>query len=162
MVLYSWRILLDWKSTNRKKWTKSLGRIWSSSRMDWRGKLHVQLVQIPRWYFVLAEKWVSPKRLSLLISIDNVSLYCSNRVKPNKFEKILFDNLQEPLPDISVSRPSSRVFWGIQVPGDSTQTVYVWLDALVNYLTCTGYPNENVWLMLLISSLYNNHFFFLV
>ena len=39
------------------------------------------------------------------------------------------------LRDLSVSRPSSRVNWGISVPGDPSQTVYVWLDALVNYLT---------------------------
>lgn len=52
--------------------------------------------------------------------------------------------MQEPLPDISVSRPTSRVHWGIRVPEDDSQTVYVWLDALVNYLTCAGYPNETV------------------
>lgn len=51
----------------------------------------------------------------------------------------------EPLPDISVSRPTSRVHWGIRVPEDDTQTIYVWLDALVNYLTVAGYsktPSE--------------------
>lgn len=55
--------------------------------------------------------------------------------------------MQEPLPDISVSRPTSRVHWGIKVPEDDSQTVYVWLDALVNYLTCAGYPNETVRLL---------------
>lgn len=39
------------------------------------------------------------------------------------------------LRDLSVSRPSKRQMWGIQVPGDETQMIYVWLDALVNYLT---------------------------
>lgn len=52
--------------------------------------------------------------------------------------------LKEPLHDISVSRPSNRVDWGIKVPDDSTQTIYVWLDALINYLTTIGYPNKNV------------------
>ena len=33
--------------------------------------------------------------------------------------------------------------WGITVPGDPTQTIYVWLDALVNYLTVTGYPHAS-------------------
>jgi methionyl-tRNA synthetase len=42
--------------------------------------------------------------------------------------------------EISVSRPTERISWGIKVPGDESQTVYVWLDALVNYLTVTGYP----------------------
>lgn len=69
-----------------------------------------------------------------------------NRVKPAKFEKILFDMLWEPLPDVSVSRPAQRVHWGVPVPNDETQTVYVWLDALVNYLTSAGYPNKEVFI----------------
>lgn len=44
----------------------------------------------------------------------------------------------EELSDISVSRPASRVGWGITVPEDETQTIYVWLDALVNYWTAGG------------------------
>lgn len=52
--------------------------------------------------------------------------------------------LKEPLRDISVSRPMNRVSWGIPVPGDDSQTVYVWLDALVNYLTSAGYPDPKV------------------
>lgn len=68
----------------------------------------------------------------------------SDRIKPKKFEKILLGFMDEPLPDISVSRPSNRVHWGIPVPGDDSQTIYVWLDALVNYLTSAGYPNDNV------------------
>ncbi|KAH8326261.1 hypothetical protein KR067_004547 [Drosophila pandora] len=64
------------------------------------------------------------------------------RIRPAKFEKILLDTLSEPLPDVSVSRPSNRVHWAIPVPDDSSQTVYVWLDALVNYLSALGYPDE--------------------
>lgn len=45
------------------------------------------------------------------------------------------------LKDLSVSRPSSRLQWGIRVPDDDTQTIYVWLDALINYITMTGYPS---------------------
>lgn len=56
----------------------------------------------------------------------------------------MLDTLSEPLPDVSVSRPSSRVHWGVNVPDDPSQTIYVWLDALVNYLTCAGYPNDSV------------------
>jgi methionyl-tRNA synthetase len=44
------------------------------------------------------------------------------------------------LADLSISRPTSRLSWGIPVPGDSNQIMYVWLDALSNYLTATGYP----------------------
>ena len=48
--------------------------------------------------------------------------------------------VEQGLTDLSISRPSERLKWGIAVPGDETQTIYVWLDALVNDLTRTGYP----------------------
>ena len=44
------------------------------------------------------------------------------------------------LEDLSISRPSHRLSWGIPVPGDESQTIYVWLDALLNYITFSGYP----------------------
>lgn len=48
---------------------------------------------------------------------------------------------------LSISRPTTRCSWGISVPDDPSQTIYVWLDALVNYLTAAGYPNlsHNLW-----------------
>jgi methionyl-tRNA synthetase len=48
--------------------------------------------------------------------------------------------VSEGLEDLSVSRPIERLSWGIQVPDDESQTIYVWLDALVNYITKAGYP----------------------
>lgn len=44
------------------------------------------------------------------------------------------------LEDLSVSRPHERLQWGVPVPTDPTQTIYVWLDALVNYISASGYP----------------------
>ena len=53
--------------------------------------------------------------------------------------------LEEPtLGDLSVSRPRQRLHWGLPVPGDSSHTIYVWMDALVNYLTVAGYPGPLV------------------
>jgi len=48
--------------------------------------------------------------------------------------------VSEDLEDLSISRPVDRLSWGIRVPDDETQTIYVWLDALVNYITKAGYP----------------------
>tara|TARA_R110002003_G_scaffold97_23_gene7939 strand:- start:6084 stop:6968 length:885 start_codon:yes stop_codon:yes gene_type:complete len=48
--------------------------------------------------------------------------------------------VESGLEDLSISRPYDRLTWGIRVPGDDTQTIYVWLDALVNYITKAGYP----------------------
>lgn len=47
------------------------------------------------------------------------------------------------LKDLSVSRHKSRLKWGIPVCGDEDHVMYVWLDALTNYITAIGYPNEN-------------------
>lgn len=46
--------------------------------------------------------------------------------------------LQKPLGDLSISRPRSRVAWGIPLPFDSDHVTYVWVDALINYLTASG------------------------
>ncbi|CAH8542838.1 unnamed protein product [Schistosoma turkestanicum] len=53
-------------------------------------------------------------------------------------------NIVDNVQDVSISRPKSRLDWGIKVPDDDEQTIYVWLDALVNYLTVTGFPWSNV------------------
>lgn len=53
------------------------------------------------------------------------------------------NNILEDLQDISVSRPVSSVSWGIPVPGDATQSIYVWIDAVSNYLTGCGYLADN-------------------
>ncbi len=46
------------------------------------------------------------------------------------------------LKDLSVSRHKSRLEWGIPVPEDKDHVMYVWLDALANYITAIGYPDE--------------------
>lgn len=48
----------------------------------------------------------------------------------------------EDIEDISVSRAKSSVSWGIEVPGDDSQIIYVWIDALSNYITALGYDPE--------------------
>jgi len=62
-------------------------------------------------------------------------------IVPKTYYLDVMNALKEPLEDISISRPRTRLSWGIEVPGDSEQTIYVWFDALVNYLTVTGYPS---------------------
>lgn len=50
--------------------------------------------------------------------------------------------LKEGLEDISISRPKEKISWGIPVPGDTTQVMYVWFEALMNYITVLGYPEH--------------------
>lgn len=52
-------------------------------------------------------------------------------------------NQLEDIQDISVSRAKSNVQWGIDVLGDDEQSIYVWIDALSNYITALGYDTEN-------------------
>ena len=66
-------------------------------------------------------------------------------VSPAMFRGQVSAWLSEGLTDLSVSRPAERLHWGVVVPGDSAQTVYVWIDALVNYLTASQYPGLRVW-----------------
>ncbi|KAI9889811.1 MAG: methionyl-tRNA synthetase [Vezdaea aestivalis] len=49
-------------------------------------------------------------------------------------------SVRSGLDDLSISRPSERLSWGIPVPHDTSQTIYVWLDALFNYITQIGFP----------------------
>jgi methionyl-tRNA synthetase len=57
-----------------------------------------------------------------------------------KYNELLRELKEAPLQDLSVSRPSSRLTWGIEVPSDPSQKIYVWFDALLNYLTAAGFP----------------------
>lgn len=66
-----------------------------------------------------------------------------NRVKPTRFLNDLRKMASSGLMDLSVSRPVERVSWGVPVPGDDSHSVYVWVDALVNYLTASGYPDNH-------------------
>ncbi len=61
---------------------------------------------------------------------------------PRRNEALRF--LERGLHDFSVSRSASRArSWGIAVPGDSSQVVYVWFDALANYISALGYANSD-------------------
>jgi methionyl-tRNA synthetase len=76
-----------------------------------------------------------------------LKLYESNpefiQPKTRRNEIISFVAQEGGLRDISVSRHKSRLSWGIPVPGDEDHVMYVWLDALTNYITAPGYPDEN-------------------
>jgi methionyl-tRNA synthetase len=53
--------------------------------------------------------------------------------------------LESGLNDVSISRPKKNLGWGIPVPGDPEQVMYVWIDALSNYITVLGYPDNADW-----------------
>lgn len=68
----------------------------------------------------------------------------SFRIVPvTKRNEILSLIKKEGLQDISVSRPKEKIGWGIAVPGDPSQVMYVWFEALLNYITVLGYPEHD-------------------
>ena len=63
-------------------------------------------------------------------------------VTPKSRKHEIMSVLKEGLQDISISRPTEKISWGIPVPNDKTQTMYVWFEALLNYITVLGYPEH--------------------
>lgn len=70
-------------------------------------------------------------------------------ILPNTRRNEILSLINEGLEDISISRPKDKINWGIPIPGDETQVMYVWFEALINYITVLGYPEhpdfKNYW-----------------
>lgn len=65
------------------------------------------------------------------------------RIVPKTKRNEILSLLREGLEDISISRPKEKLDWGVPVPGDSHQVMYVWFEALMNYITVIGYPEHD-------------------
>jgi len=65
-----------------------------------------------------------------------------NFIQPAHRRNEILGFLKNPLSDLCISRPKSRLSWGIELPFDTNYVTYVWFDALINYLTATGYAND--------------------
>jgi methionyl-tRNA synthetase len=66
----------------------------------------------------------------------------SFNIVPHTKRNEILSLIKEGLDDISISRPKEKISWGIPVPGDKTQVMYVWFEALLNYITVLGYPEN--------------------
>jgi methionyl-tRNA synthetase len=109
--------------------------------VDGRCVEHPTLVPVPtherNWFFRLSRYGEQ-----LLALIRSGELAVEPEIRRNEVTRLIEGGLQ----DVSISR--QRLAWGIPFPGDPEQTVYVWFDALINYLSATGYPNpdyEGLW-----------------
>lgn len=90
-------------------------------------------------------EWTSETNYHFKLSAFQESLLQHYRenpgaIVPKQRMTSIVKEIESGLKDLSISRPTSRLSWGIRVPDDESQTIYVWLDALFNYLTMTGYP----------------------
>lgn len=64
-------------------------------------------------------------------------------ITPERYRNEVLSFLKDPLDDLCISRPVSRLSWGIPLPFDDKFVTYVWFDALINYLTGLGYPDNS-------------------
>jgi len=66
-----------------------------------------------------------------------------NFIQPNHRKNEILGFLRQPLNDLCISRPKSRLNWGIELPFDSNYVTYVWFDALINYITAAGFGSDD-------------------
>lgn len=66
----------------------------------------------------------------------------SFRIVPATRKHEILQVIKDGLEDVSISRPKEKVAWGIPVPSDPSQVMYVWFEALMNYITVLGYPEH--------------------
>lgn len=66
----------------------------------------------------------------------------SLRIIPESKKNEVVEFLNLGLEDISISRPKKRLSWGVPVPNDSENVIYIWFDALSNYITALGYGTD--------------------
>ena len=66
-------------------------------------------------------------------------------IRPENRRNEVLGFLRQPLEDLCISRPRSRLAWGIPIPFDPDYVTYVWFDALLNYLTGIGWPDTLDW-----------------
>lgn len=99
--------------------------------------LEIEWVEEPNYFFKLS---AFSRQLLEIYQADPT--YVRPEARMNEIRNVVAGGLQ----DMSISR--SRLPWGIPWPGDPEHTVYVWFDALINYLSATGFPEpgfEDLW-----------------
>jgi len=108
----------------------------ASELEDGRCPLHktpTERIEEENWFFRLTKYKDDVKKL---ISEDKLRI-----VPETRKNEIL--NLLDDAEDVSFSRPKDKLSWGIPVPDDAEQVMYVWADALTNYITALGYAQNS-------------------
>jgi methionyl-tRNA synthetase len=68
----------------------------------------------------------------------------SQFIRPERYKNEVLSFLREPLEDLCISRPKSRLQWGITLPFDQDYVTYVWFDALINYISALNFPDGDL------------------
>jgi methionyl-tRNA synthetase len=96
-------------------------------------KTKPEIIEEENYFFKLSKY---QKELEKYIETDEIQIIPESR----KNEILSF--IRGGLEDVSFSRPKDKLSWGVPVPGDETQVIYVWADALTNYISAIGYGRD--------------------
>ena len=91
-----------------------------------------KIIKESNYFFKMSHCWY------LLIDHINAN---PDMIRPERYRNEVLAFLREPLEDLCISRPKSRIKWGISLPFDKDYVTYVWFDALINYISALGYPD---------------------
>ena len=72
--------------------------------------------------------------------IEHITTIAPDFIRPERYKNEVLAMLREPLEDLCISRPKTRLTWGIELPFDKNYVTYVWFDALINYLSGIDFP----------------------
>lgn len=105
-----------------------------------QGKEHSKIEEVEEEnYFFALSKY--QEQLRRLIQSDQI------KIVPESKKQEMLNFIEQGLEDISFSRSSDKLPWGVPVPNDPGQVMYVWCDALTNYISALGYGSDNTALM---------------
>lgn len=92
-----------------------------------------EIVEEVNWFFKLSKYQDILKKK---IETDEI------KILPQSRKNEILSFIERGLDDVSFSRDKRKLYWGIPVPDDEMQTMYVWCDALTNYISAIGYSSE--------------------
>ncbi len=136
-----WQILADngdiYKKTYKGLYSVRAERFVTQKELDEDGgKEHSKIEEIEEEnYFFRLSKYET--QLRQLIQSDELNIVPDSK----KLEMLNF--IDQGLEDVSFSRSADKLPWGIPVPGDDSQVMYVWCDALTNYISALGFGSDN-------------------
>jgi methionyl-tRNA synthetase len=84
-------------------------------------------------YFFRMTRYLGPLREHILAN--------PGFIRPERYRNEVLGMLGDELNDLCISRPKSRLSWGIELPFDQDYVTYVWFDALINYVSALGWPD---------------------
>jgi len=141
-VIELWNILVKKRDIYKKKYTGNYcygcerfitEKDLQNGKCPNHPNLKIQEIAEENYFFKLSKY---SDQIKKLISSNRL------RIRPEKWKNDFLSLIKEGLTDVSFSRDKKHLPWGIPVPKDKNQVMYVWPDALSNYLTGIGYPNK--------------------